>query len=1097
MITYHPGSDAVSEMAEEDAYVVPTSFAQQRLWLVNQLQPASTAYNVPAAVRFSGSLNRDALERCLREIIRRHETLRTTFGVEDGQPVQIIKQPPKAGRPLLQEIDLTQFVDNERHAEVLRLAHKEASLPFDISRGPLVRATLLRLSDDEHVLLFTLHHIISDGWSMSVLLEEISKLYGAYATGQESPLAELPIQYADYAAWQREYLQGEVLDRQLAYWREQLRGATTLLNLPTDRPRPPVQTFKGAQEQFVLSQKLSDRLKAVALQEGATLFMMLVAAFNVLLYRYTGQPDILIGTPIANRKRTEIQSLIGFFVNTLVIRSRMSGQMRFRELLAQVRRNALDAFVHQDLPFEMLVEELQPNWELSYNPLFQVMFLFQNTPRSPLKLPGLTFSDLEVDSGGSKFDLSLSMIETTQGLSGFFEYNVDLYEAATIKRMLGHFENLLEGAVTNPDYRLFDLPLITDAERQQLLVAWNNTRRDYPKHRCVHQLFEEQAAKRPEAVAVSDEKQEISYGELNQRANRLARRLRALGVAPEELVGICAIRSVEWVVGLLAILKAGGAYVSLDPTYPKERLSFMIEDARVRVLLTQRALTELPEHRAEILYLDDYEENGGGSKQDEDPSSQQATADNLAYVVYTSGSTGQPKAVVTNHGSLLNLVFWHHKVYRVTAADRATQVARMGFDASVWELWPYLTCGASVHLLDEETRMSAAKLRDWLVAKGIDIGFLPPVLAESILYEEWPSDVRLRALLTGSDKAVLYPPASLPFEYVNHYGPTEATVIVTSAVIAAQDKADAAPLIGRPLDNTQIYLLDRNLQPVPVRVPGELYIGGASLARGYLNHPERTAEKFIPNPFGTEPGARLYKTGDLARYLPDGHIEFLGRIDNQVKIRGYRIELGEVEASLCEHPSVESAVVILREDTPGEKRLVAYVVSDSQQPTSGQELRAYLSEKLPEYMIPAAFVLLNKLPLTPNNKIDRHALPVPDTARPQLDQAFVAPQTEMEQAIAELWQQALKVEKVGLHDNFFDLGAHSLIVVRVHSDLKKRLGREIPLIEMFKNATISALAKYLSDGQPPDQKALQAGATRGDVRRERRKARRAAKQSQR
>jgi amino acid adenylation domain-containing protein len=1096
MTTYLPVGEAVGEMAEEDAYVVPTSFAQQRLWFLNQLQPESTAYNVPAAVQFKGTLNREALERCLSEIICRHETLRTTFGVEDGQPVQIIAQLPKTAGSLLREIDLTRLVDNERRAEVFRLAHEEASRPFDVSRGPLVRATLLRLSDTEHVLLFTMHHIISDGWSMGVLLDEISKLYAAYATGRESPLAELPVQYADYAAWQREYLQGEVLDQQLSYWREQLRGAPTLLNLPTDRPRPPVQTFKGAQEQFVLPQKLSDRIKTVALQEGATLFMMLVAAFNALLYRYTGQPDILIGTPIANRKRAEIQGLIGFFVNTLVIRSKMSDEMRFRELLAQVRRNSLDAFLHQDVPFEMLVEQLQRAWELSYNPLFQVMFLFQNTPRSPLKLPGLTLSDLEVDSGGSKFDLSLSMIEAPQGLNGFIEYNVDLFEAATIKRMIGHFENLLEGVATNPDYQLFDLPLITDAERQQLIVTWNDTRRDYPKQRCVHELFAEQAAKKPEAVAISDEQREMSYGELDQRANRLAHRLRALGVGPEDLVGICATRSAEWVVGLLAILKAGGAYVSLDPTYPKERLAFMIEDARVRVLLTQRVLTELPEHRAEVIYLDDdYQENG--NEKDDDPPSPRATAENLAYVVYTSGSTGRPKAVVTTHGSLLNLVFWHHRVYSVTPADRATQVARMGFDASVWELWPYLTCGASVHLLDEETRMSAAKLRDWLIAKRINIGFLPPVLAESILYQEWPSDVRLRALLTGSDKAVLYPPASLPFAYVNHYGPTEATVIVTSAVIAAQERTDGAPLIGRPLDNTQIYLLDRHLNLVPVGVPGELHIGGAHLARGYLNRPERTAEKFIPHPFATDPGARLYKTGDLARYRSDGQIEFLGRLDHQVKIRGYRIELGEVEALLCEHAAVESAIVIVREDTPGDKRLVAYVVSDAQQPASGPELRAHLREKLPEYMIPAAFVMLDKLPVTPNNKIDRHALPALDATRPHLDQTFVAPRTELEQIIAELWQQALNVERVGLHDNFFDLGAHSLIVVRVHNDLKQRLDREIPLIEMFKNASVSALAKYLSGGQTPDRTALQDGATRGDARRERRKARRAAKQSQR
>nr|QEO74483.1 condensation domain-containing protein [uncultured bacterium] len=1092
MGTSQAHAGAVGEPAEEDVYVVPTSFAQQRLWFLNQLEPGSTAYNVPAAVRFSGTLDRGALERCLREIIRRHETLRTTIGVEGGQPVQIIAQPPGPGRPLLREVDLSGLAEGQgRSAEVLRLAREEAGRPFDLERGPLVRATLLRLGEGEHVLLLTMHHIVTDGWSMGILLDEISALYGAYVRGEESPLSELPIQYADYAAWQRENLRGEALERQLSYWREQLRGAPATLELPTDRPRPPVQTFRGAQEPFALSRELSERLKALSQREGATLFMTLLAVFQTLLYRYTAQEDILVGTPIANRRRTEIQGLIGFFVNTLVMRGRVNGRMRFRELLAQVRRDALDAFAHQDVPFEMLVEELRPNWGLSYNPLFQVMFLFQNAPRSSLKLPGLTLTDLEVDSGGSKFDLSLSMIETPAGLSGFIEYSRDLFEAQTVRRMLGHFESLLEGVVAEPDGRLRDLPLLTAGERRQLLVEWNDTRRSYPKDRCVHELFEEQAAKRPGAVAVSDEKGEVTYGELNRRANRLARRLRALGVWPEELVGICAARSTEWVVGLLGILKAGGAYVSLDPTYPKDRLSFMMEDARARVLVTQRALAGLAEHRAELLYLEDYRDGGGG--EGEENPAPLATAENLAYGVYTSGSTGRPKAVVTNHGSLLNLVFWHHRTYAVTEADRATQVARMGFDASVWELWPYLTRGASVHLLDEETRMTASGLRAWLIAREIDIGFLPPVLAESILHEEWPPDVRLRALLTGSDKVTLYPPPSLPFEYVNHYGPTEATVIVTSARIPPAERADAPPLIGRPLDNTQIYLLDRAIHPVPAGVPGELHIGGTHLARGYLHNPDLTAEKFIPDPFGGEPGARLYKTGDLARYRPDGQIEFLGRIDHQVKIRGYRIELGEVEAALCQHPSVEAAVVVLREDAPGDKRLVAYVVPKSQPPASSHELRAHLGEKLPEYMTPSAFVTLDKLPLTPNNKIDRRALPAPERARPELGEEFVAPRTEVEQLIAELWARALGVEKVGLHDNFFDLGAHSLTVTRVHSELKARLGKEPPLIEMFKNPTVGGLAQYLSDGGAPSQSALHEGAGRGDARRARRQARRGAR----
>ncbi|MEW6495759.1 MAG: amino acid adenylation domain-containing protein, partial [Cyanobacteriota bacterium] len=967
---------------------LPLSFAQQRLWFLDQLVPNNAFYNVPAALRLTGTLNLVALEQTFNEIVRRHEALRTTFVTVQGQPVQVIAPTLTLSLPV---IDLRSHPQPEREDEVRRRITQEAQRPFDLSKSPLLRVTVLQLDESEYVLLLILHHIISDGWSMGVLIREIAALYTAISSQQPSSLPPLPIQYADFAHWQREWLQGEGEDKasplqaQLAYWRQHLQDIS-LLKLPTDRPRPVVQTYQGATQFLQLPKRLSEALEALSQQEGVTLFMTLLAAFQTLLYRYTQQEDIAIGSPIANRNYSEIEGLIGFFVNSLVLRTDLSGNPTFRELLSRVREVALGAYAHQDLPFEKLVEELHPERSLNQNPLFQVVFALQNAPMTALELLGLKLSPLQfVDTETTRFDLEFHLWERTQnngvgvdsseGISGFVVYSTDLFDSATINRMLGHFQILLEGIVANPEQRIADLTLLSESEYHQLLVEWNTTQVEYPKDRCIHQLFEAQAEKNPDAIALVFEDRSLTYQELNHRSNQLAHYLHKQGVSADVLVGLCVERSVEMVVGMLGILKAGGAYVPLDPSYPPERLGLMLEDAQVPVLLTQQQWTEcLPAHKSQVIYLDkDWDTI---AQESEENLTSNVTAENLAYIIYTSGTTGKPKGVQIEHRGLLNLVFWHQKAFEVSPLDRATQIAGVAFDACGWEIWPYLSAGASLYFPNHETRLSPEKLRDWLIAKAITISFVPTPLAEKLLTLDWSNNATLRLLLTGGDKLHQYPLTSHPFQVVNNYGPTENTVVTTSGTVPVREQidppnpllkgeiADVAPAIGRPIANTQVYVLDRYLQPVPIGVAGELYISGDGLARGYLNRPDLTTEKFIFNPFtdfGLESSgknsessetinfeyesdnpksdpplkkggiqnpklSRLYKTGDLVRYRPDGNIEFLGRLDEQVKIRGYRIELGEIESVLSQHPAVLQTVVTTREDIPGEKRLVAYVV---------------------------------------------------------------------------------------------------------------------------------------------------------------------------
>ncbi|MGB7921714.1 MAG: amino acid adenylation domain-containing protein [Pyrinomonadaceae bacterium] len=909
----------------EDSYAFPASYAQQRLWFLYHLQPNNPYYNVPAAIRLAGRLDLPAFTRALNEIIKRHEAWRTTFQAIDGQPMQVVAPTLKLSLPL---VDLQELSAHQREAEVQRLALEEAHILFNLERGPLLRTRLLRLAPDEHILLLTMHHIVGDGWSIGIFSREVAALYEAFSQGQPSPLAALPIQYADFTLWQREWLQGEKIQQQLAYWKHQLGGHLARLQLPTDRPRPPVQAFRGARHQLLFPQALTVAVKALSRQTGTSLFMTLLAVFTILLHRYTGQVDLMIGSPIANRNRKEIEGLIGFFVNTLALRTDLSGNPTVLELLGRVREITLEAYAHQDLPFEKLVEELQPERDLSRSPLFDVVFVLQKARAATMQMGELALNQVEFDGGMSRFDLECHLWEESGQLAGVFVYSKDLFDAATIARMAAHFQTLLTSAVAHPEQCLSELPMLSEPERQQLAVEWSSTLRDHPAETCVHELFAAHATTSPGAVALRCGNESLTYRELDHRSNQLAHRLRHLGVGAEVIVAICMERSLEMVVGMLATLKAGGAYVPLDPALPSQRLTFMLEDSGASVLLTQEKLAgKLAPGHAHVIRLD--RDWASISSQPESPVKSGAIPANIAFVIYTSGSTGRPKGALLTHQGLSNLVSWHRRAFAITAADRATQLAGSSFDASVWELWPYLASGASLHIIDDQTRISPELLRDQIVSQAITVTFSPTPMAELLMSLDWPAETRLRTLVMGGERLHLYAARTLPFAVFNNYGPTEDTVVTTSALVPVESGAEAlAPPIGRPIDNHQVYLLSPFFHLVPVGVTGELCIGGIGLARGYRNHPELTAEKFIPDPFGDAPGARLYRTGDIARYLPGGALEFIGRTDEQVKIRGFRIELGEIEAVLSEHPAIRRAAVLVKKGSARDQSLVAYIEPD-------------------------------------------------------------------------------------------------------------------------------------------------------------------------
>jgi len=1041
---------------------LPLSFAQQRLWFLDQLEPGLASYNIPAAVRLEGDLDVGALRRALSEMVRRHESLRTVFAESDGSPLQVILPPSPVA---LEVTDLSGLDEEEREAEAGRLAAEEAQTPFDLSTGPLLRAALIRISDSEHVFLLTMHHIVSDGWSLGVLIEEVGALYEAYVRGEESPLPELEVQYADYAAWQRGWLQGEVLERQLSYWREQLSGAPPVLELPTDRPRPAVQSFRGATYEFALGEELTAGLKGLSRSEGVTLFMTLLAGFQALLSRYTGQEDVSVGTPIAGRTRGEVERLIGFFVNTLVMRTDLSGGPTFRELLGRVREVTLGAYAHQEVPFEKLVDELEVERSLSHAPLFQVMFVLQNTGsgsggKKSAEVSGLRMSGVEAESNTSKFDLTLAVAEGREGLSASIEYSTELFEAESIERLAGHFERLLAAAAADPDSRLDSLEILAPEERRRLLSEWKGVVTDYPREATVHGLFERQAALTPDATALIFGGEALTYGQLNERADGLARRLRRLGVGPETTVGLCADRSPEMVAGLLAVLKAGGAYVPLDPQYPQERLRFMLEDAGVSVLLAQsRLAARLPAEGLRVLLLD------GDADEDEAPSRGDALgvevgAGNLAYLMYTSGSTGRPKGVAVTHRNVVRLVT-ETDFARFGAEEVWLQYAPISFDASTLEIWGSLLHGSRL-LLARPGVAALEELGREVRAGGVTTLWLTAGLFH-LMADERPEDLKgVRQLLAGGD--VLSPAHVRKFvgaaapgaTLINGYGPTENTTFTCCFPVTAETQFGGTVPVGRPVANTEVFILDRSLRPVPQGVVGELMTGGDGLARGYFNRPALTAERFVPHPFAE--GARLYRTGDLARYLPDGSIEFIGRADQQVKIRGFRIELGEIEAALLSREGVREAVVVAREDVEGDKRLVAYLVSDGAEQAAAGELQRHLRETLPEHMLPAAFVWLDGLPLTENGKVDRKALPAPQSTGEAASGQFVAPRTPAEELVALAWADLLALPRVSALDNFFDLGGHSLLATRLVSRLRRSFGVDVPLRSLFEWPTVAGLA---------------------------------------
>ncbi|MBE9229579.1 amino acid adenylation domain-containing protein, partial [Phormidium sp. LEGE 05292] len=1044
---------------------LPLSFSQERLWFLYELQSDSSTYNVSFAFRLQGLLNITALEDSLNQIIQRHEALRTTFVVAQNKPVQVIAPSLKLTLPI---VNLQELPEKERETQVLQLVKKEVQQPFDLAQGSLLRSSLLQLSENEYVLLLSVHHIAFDGWSEGILWRELTALYAAFSIGKPSPLPELPIQYADFAVWQKQWLQSQVMDTQLNYWKQQLAGSPPLLELPTDRVRPPIPTNRGKTQHFQLDYNLTQKLKSLSEKSDATLFMTLLTGFVILLSRYSNQQDILVGSPIANRNRDEIESLIGFFVNILVLGTDVSGNPSFWELLQRVRQVALNAYSHQDVPFEKVVEALQPERNLSYSPLFQVMFILQNTPLGKLELPGLSLTRLEIENSTAKYDLTLSMTETEQGLSASLEYNSDLFDRATIARMAGHFMTLLEGIVANPQQPIFELPLLTAIEQQQLLVEWNNTQADYAGDKCIYQLFEEQVERTPDAVAVVFDNQQLTYRELNYRANQLAHYLKSLGVKPDTLVGICVERSLEMVVGILGILKAGGAYVPLDPEYPQERLSFMLQDADVSILLTQQKLLKrLQNHQAEFICLDTDWQLISRSNRDSLITNIKPT--NLAYVIYTSGSTGQPKGVAMNQLALNNLILWQLQNNPISGGAKTLQFAPISFDVSFQEMFFTWYSGGTLFLITEELRRDPLALLGFLQEKAVERLFVPFVALQQLAEVAVGSELvnsHLREIITAGEQLQITPAISGWFNKLtdctlhNHYGPSESHVVTTFTLTNSVENWPLLPPIGRPIANTQIYILDRFLQPVPVGIPGELHIGGVCLARGYLNRSELTQEKFIPNPFDEAEGKRLYKTGDLVRYLPDGNIEYLGRIDNQVKIRGFRIELGEIETVLNQHGDVQVCSVIVREDRPGQKQLVAYIVPQKEVIPTSSELRQFLKAKLPDYMVPSAFVILEALPLTPSGKVNRRALPAPDLLSEIADK-FVAPRNSIEEKLALIWSQVLRLEKVGIHNNFFELGGHSLIATQVISRLPEAFGISLPLRSLFESPTIAQLSEVI------------------------------------
>ena len=1032
----------------------PMSFAQQQIWVHAQLAPGAPLYNEVLVLERTGPLDQTALEKSFREIIRRHETLRTIFPPGEGVPDQVIAEH----KPLeLPPTELKGLPDHCRRAEVLRIVTEEARRPFDLARGPLIRVRLLRLSPENFILLVTVHTIIADECSLKILGRELGELYEAYSHDKPSPLSDLAIQYADFAYWQRNWFQGDLLEQQISYWRDRLAEIPSVLELPMDRTRPPIQRFRGARQTLGLSKRLTESLKKLSEQERVTLFMTLLAAFQALLSRYAGQEDILVGSILPGRDKFGTQGLIGLFAHAVINRADLSGDPTFRQLVRRVNGSAQEDCRHQNVALDRLVTELQPQRDLSRNPIFQV--LFSLAPSMSLAQSGWNAAELEADSGASKADLQLQLYDRSEGIFARFTYSTDLFDATTINQMAMHFNNLLESIVANPDQRILRLPMLTQTEKHQLLVEWNATQTDYPRDRSIHQLFEAQLERAPDAIAVMFENNNFTYRELNRRANQLAHYLQKLGVSPDVLVGICVERSIEMVVALLGILKAGGAYVPLDPAYPPERLSFMLKDAEVSVLLTQKRLVpSLPENGARVVCLD--VEWRDIARESTENLACEVKSESLAYVIYTSGSTGKPKGVQITHRAVVNFLNSMSQTPGIGSADRLLAVTTLSFDIAGLEIYLPLSVGASLEIASQEVCSDGGQLRSKLATSGTTVLQATPATWRMLLESGWEGDHHLKALCGG--EALSRKLADQLLQKVgslwNMYGPTETTIWSTTCKV--RPTPGAVPM-GKPIANTQIFILDKGLQPTPIGVAGELYIGGAGLARGYLKRPELTAEKFVDDPFGQDPGSRLYKTGDLVRYMPDGEIEFLGRIDHQTKIRGFRVELGEIEAALRQHRAVNETVVVVREDVPGDQRLTAYLVpTKGSTPTVG-ELRDFLKGKLPAYMVPSAFVTLSAMPLTANGKVNRLALPLPKQPDSMSQKSITAATDVLESQLVKIWESILRVRPIGIRDNFFDLGGHSLLAVRIMHRVEQICGKALPIAMFFQAPTIEQLARIL------------------------------------
>jgi amino acid adenylation domain-containing protein len=1030
---------------------LPLSFAQQRLWFLEQLEEELTAYNMPSANRLGGALNVEALRQAFEIVLHRHEALRTSFTMHGDHPVQVIGEVAHFELPV---VDLAHLSPDEREKEVTRLRQQEAEKPFDLTQGPMLRAQLLRLAEDDHVFLMTMHHIASDGWSMGILWRELSDSYASLTSGQKPILPDLSIQYADYALWQREQLHGQRLDELLQYWRGQLEGISPL-ELPTDHPRPPVPTYHGAVHEFEVPGELRTLLQSLSQAEGVTLHMTLLAAFQVLLSRYSGQDDITVGMPIAGRNHEDLEGLIGFFINTLVLRSDLSGNPTFQDLLGQVRETSLEAYDHQELPFEKLVEELQPERDRSRSPLVQVLFQLLDFGDQERKLKGLEIESLPSTSEQVRCDLEVHLWQKPESLTGNISYSTDLFDHTTIQRLTEHFLTLLQGIAATHQSPIGELPLLTEAEQHQLLVEWNDTAVEYPD-KCVHQLFEEQVGRTPDAAAVVFEGQELTYRELNQRANQLAHCLIEKGVGPDNVVGICVERSPEMIVGLLGILKAGGAYAPLDPKFPADRLAFVVEDTAMSVLVTQHRLEGCcGKNPPIVIWLDEF--NKTGILDNPEPS---GSPTSLAYTIHTSGSTGKPKGVEIQHQTLVNCLCHFERNLKIGREDSWLAITTLAFDIAALEIWLPLVVGAKVIVASRETAQDGRRLAGVLHDSGASILQGTPATWQELLASGWRGSPELQILCGGEaiPQDLADQLATLSRTSWNVYGPTETTIWSTvSRLIPSQ-----SPTIGKPLSNTRVYLLDKNQVLVPIGVAGELHIGGDGLARGYLNRPELSGERFLEIKVGGET-ERLYRTGDLCRWKADGNLEFLGRIDHQVKIRGFRIELGEIETVLGAYPDIKECVVIAREDNPGDKRLIAYIVSDQDQNTSPSNLRRALAEKLPDYMIPAAFVPLDILPLTPNGKVDRRALPAPEMDRTTAGVNYTAPRTPIEEELAAIWEEMLGLDRVGIYDNFFDLGGHSLQAAALASQIEKLTGKRLPISAFFQSPAVASLAHRLTD----------------------------------